>query len=286
MNELYEKIRETLSKLRNNEITDIEFYEISNINCFENYIDTYSNNNIINILAGTISSALPVNASIFEFYLSKGLDPNLVDTSKGRTPILSCSYSYEIVQTLVKYGANLNHQDDGGNTFLMYGTNFRVFKYAVDNGYQLLTKNSNGKDIMYSLFDNRYNHDDESLKEQIKILEYLLFSGYFNVDEYNYNQMSVLQFATTFGDLPLDALELLVKYGANPNLETITETSFSLWSEERTILPKGTQTMDILKKQKETLELEYKKGLIYEDHYYQKGINYYDKALEILKSKT
>jgi len=284
MNELYEKIQETLSKLRHDEITDKEFYEISDINCFENYMDTYSNNNIINILAGTISSALPVNSSLFEFYLSKGLEPNLVDNSKGKTPIFSCSYSYEIVQTLVKYGANLNHQDDGGNTFLMYGTNFRVFKYAVDNGYQLLTKNSNGKDILYSLFDNRYNHGDEPLKEQIKILEYMLISKYFNVNEYNYNQLSILQFAMTYGDLPLEALELLVKYGASPNLETITETSFRLWSEERTILSKGTQTLDIIKKQKETLEFEHKQGLISEDYYYQKGINYYDKATDILKS--
>ena len=266
MNELYEKIQETLSKLRNDEITDIEFYEISNLNCFENFIDTKRNYNIINILAGTISSTLPVNSSVFEFYLSKGLEPNLVDNSKGRTPIFSCNYSYDILQILVKYGANLNHQDDGGNTFLMYGTNFKVFKYSVENGYQLLTKNSNDKDILYSLFDNRYNHGDEPLIEQIKILEYLLVGKYLNVNEYKYNQMSVLQFALTYGDLPLEALELLVKYGANPNLETITESSLRLWSEERTILPKGIQTIDILLKQKETLELEYKKGLIYEDY--------------------
>ncbi|MBE0393058.1 hypothetical protein [Flavobacterium sp. PL002] len=284
MKVLYEKIQETLLRLRKKEISDTEFYKISNINCFENYLDTTSNNNMINILAGTISSALPVNSTVFDFYLSKGLDPNLIDKSKGRTAIFDCKYSYEIIDILVKYGANLNLQDDGGNTFLMYGTNFKVFKFSVDNNYEILTKNINGKDILYSLFDNRYNHGDEALNEQFKILEFLLINEFFNLNEYNFNQMSVLQFAITYGDLPLDALELLVKYGANPKLETIKETSFRLWSEEQTILPKGTQTIDILKKQKETLNLEYRNGLISEDHYYHKGLKYFDKAIQILES--
>jgi hypothetical protein len=136
---------------------------------------------------------------------------------------------------------------------------------------------------LHSLFHHRYK-DREGRGEQIKILTFILDKHIFNLNDYNKDGLSIIQFAVTLGDLPIEALELLIKYGADPYLKTITETSFKLWSEEYTILPAGISTIDIFRKKKMTLISEYEKGLVSEELYYNQGMEYFEKAIRILES--
>lgn len=284
MQELSEIVSKTVRELQNGKISKEEFILISNQHQFEKYHNTRLNKNIINIVAGTLTSLSPLEKSIFEFYLSKGISPDLSDDIKNRTALFSCSYRDDIVRLLVEYGVNLNHTDLGGNTFMMYGTNFKVFNFAVQNGYDLSIVNNNGGNILTSLFKNRYNSALEIL-EQIQILSFIIDEHIFDLNSYNERGLSVIQLAITLGNLPLKALELLLKYGADPHLKTITETSFRLWSDEDTVLPIGISTLDIFKKQKETLISENKQGLVADGDYFKEGLDYFEKAIRILESK-
>lgn len=133
---------------------------------------------------------------------------------------------------------------------------------------------------MHSLFNNRYNQDN--LNEQIKILQFLLDKKLFDLNDYSIDNLSIIQLAITLGDLPLKILRLLLAYGADPNLITITETLFQSWSKEFNFLPKGIKTIDIFKSQNQILISNYGKGLIPKDLYYKQGIDFYENVIKLL----
>jgi len=133
---------------------------------------------------------------------------------------------------------------------------------------------------VHSLFNNRYNQDN--LNEQIKILQFLLDKKLFDLNDYSIDNLSIIQLAITLGDLPLKILRLLLAYGADPNLITITETLFQSWSKEFNTLPKGIKTIDIFKSQNQILISNYGKGLIPKDLYYKQGIDFYENVIKLL----
>jgi ankyrin repeat protein len=221
---------------------------------------------------------------VLEFYLKKGLDPNLYDSWKKYTPLFSCKYDFEVVKLLLENGANPNHLDTFGYTFLMYGTNIEVLKLAVEFSYDLTLENENGNALLHSLFNNNYNINEQHLNEQTKILNYLLENNIIDLNKFNEKNLTILQYAGIYGDLTIETLKLLINHGANPNLETKRENWFRLWDDEPTILPIGMTLKDVFEKKKEILISQNQRGLVSEEIYFEKGMRYFQNILDVLKN--
>lgn len=274
-------IIELLLKNRNGEIKEKVFIDKIEELKLDSYYNSSTNENIINIITATFSSGLPASSSLLEYYLAKGIKPDLSNKWKNRTPLFYCNYDLSKVKLLLKYGANINHLDDGGSTFIMYGTTFDVFDLAIQNGYNTDFINSAGYNLLFTLFAHKYNYGKESEKERIKILKYLLENPIFNVNDF-IEEKNILQFAFTSGEISFEALQLLIDYGADPKIKTRKELSFQLWSDD-VELEIGLDIIDILEFQLKTLIEENNNGYISEEQYFEKGQNYFTEALKIVK---
>ncbi len=285
MENLEQKINETIRAFQSNKLSKNDFFDISNNYCFEIFFDEKENVNIINKIANTLSSSTPLDLQFFEFYLKKGISANYEDCRHKRTPVFQAKKNIEIVKILHNYGANINHIDKMGSTFILYETTFDVVKYVFDNNINIFTENEEGINILYSLFNQNYNYGDVPLNERKRILLFLLDQKIFNLNDYNSKKQTLLQFALMRSDLGIEELKILLKYGANPDMETIVEYPFRLWSKETTVLPKGLKFIDLLTAEKKTLVEEYNKGLIHDKYYFDKGLNYYNAAIELINKK-
>lgn len=81
-----------------------------------------------------IEAIVEENDELVEFFLERGQDVNLTD-NYGETALTVSAMRGEAfyVYQLLKWGANINHQNDLGLTALHYATNdFGVFKLLLD----------------------------------------------------------------------------------------------------------------------------------------------------------
>ena len=100
---------------------------------------------------------------VAEFLLDRGAKVNAENIS-GKTPIFYCNFSYsvELLNLLVKYGADINHTDKYNNTLLhddYLNCNTETYedflKVIISLGFNINSKNNAGYTPMY-LCKNKY----------------------------------------------------------------------------------------------------------------------------------
>lgn len=89
---------------------------------------------------------------VITMILEKGAEVNATNIS-GKTPIFYCNFSYsvELLNLLIKYGADINARDKYGNTLLhddyinCFEERFEEFlKALLDFGFDINSRNANG----------------------------------------------------------------------------------------------------------------------------------------------
>lgn len=89
---------------------------------------------------------------VITMLLEKGADPNATNLS-GKTPVFYCNFNYsvELLNLLVRYGADINIRDKYNNTLLhddyinCFDEHFEDFlKALIDMGFDINSKNSQG----------------------------------------------------------------------------------------------------------------------------------------------
>ena len=110
-----------------------------------------------------ICARIKPKIDVVELLLDKGTKVNAENIS-GKTPIFYCNFSYsvELLNLLVKYGADINHTDKYNNTFLhddYVDCNTETFedflKVLISLGFNINSKNNVGHTPLY-LCKNKY----------------------------------------------------------------------------------------------------------------------------------
>jgi ankyrin repeat protein len=197
--------------------------------------------------------------NIVSVLLQKGADLNSRENKNGFNAILlaACHGHLNTVKLLLLKGAKINDRSKHGNTPLMgaamYGKNVKLVKYLIENRAEVNDKNDDGKTpLFYAVFLGSRNIDIVNLllgsgadinvtdkdgntvliaastiisEQSIGIIDLLLKSG-INVNAQNntgktalFQCVSVFPFGAPFS---IQAMETLLKYGANPNIEDLT----------------------------------------------------------------
>lgn len=161
-------------------------------------------------------------------YLNYGLDINNVDNN-GNTiliKIFTNKYKYmEIFEWLVNNGADINIQNDLGNSMIFLFYNFptiyftEIIKLLINNKYNINIKNKNGDTpLIYmtkNFYDNNYN------KNKIEIL---IKSGA-NINIQNNNGMTALMeyvylmCMNNYYTIDMNMIKLFIDNGADPNIK-------------------------------------------------------------------
>ena len=86
----------------------------------------------------------------FIFYIDGKIEPDTVNNEEMSVFMLAVDESYEesCLQILIDSGAQINHQDNDGNTALHYalmGENFELAKFLVGKGADKTIKNNDGE---------------------------------------------------------------------------------------------------------------------------------------------
>ncbi|MDP4145517.1 MAG: ankyrin repeat domain-containing protein [Bacillota bacterium] len=160
MSEIKEYFNETTNL--NSNLEDMLFYAINN--CGNNYFQTIeflvNKGADINIHHGRFSETplhrlcarVRPNIDVITMILDKGANVNSVNIS-GKTPVFYCNFSFsiELLNLLVKYGADINARDKYNNTLLhddyidLSDHNFEEFlKALISLGFDINSKNSYG----------------------------------------------------------------------------------------------------------------------------------------------
>ena len=90
---------------------------------------------------------------VIAFFLEKGLDPNLQSFWCGEGSLLSLACSYnkiDIVDLLLEYGANVNHQDIAGRTpafHAMRAPDVRILDRLIVHGANLYRRDKDGNNL-------------------------------------------------------------------------------------------------------------------------------------------
>ena len=110
-----------------------------------------------------ICARIKPKIDVVELLLDKGTKVNAENIS-GKTPIFYCNFSYsvELLNLLVKYGADINHTDKYNNTLLhddYVDCNTETFedflKVLISLGFNINSKNNVGHTPLY-LCKNKY----------------------------------------------------------------------------------------------------------------------------------
>lgn len=124
------------------------------------------------------------------FLLSHGADVN-IQNDDGETPLLKLGrYDYQILNELIKYGADVNIQDNEGDTALMNimksksRNNFEIISFLFNNGANLNLVNNEGKTVLNYAYEV-YEQDKKSVIKEEE-LKNRLERKYKFYDEKNY----------------------------------------------------------------------------------------------------
>ena len=110
-----------------------------------------------------ICARMKPKIEVIQLLLDRGADVN-AENIAGKTPVFYCNFSYsvELLNLLVKYGADVNHTDKYKNTilhddYLNYTTeSFEEFlKLLISFGFDINSKNNLGHTPLY-LCKNKY----------------------------------------------------------------------------------------------------------------------------------
>lgn len=200
------------------------------------------------------------NFQIMDVLLNQGADINCNNcNSKGQTPLMfamehpkSGSTVSESVRYLVEKGANLNTQDNGGSTAIMYGKGFSPYwshayqvLYLIENGAKTTVKDGAGNNILHHAYSVGYSaitsgalapYGEDGYTEvlkQVKAVTRTSIEHGLNVNQQNLIGETPLHLAAA---KCLNAgVELLLSLGANPSIRTKAgDTALSLATERAT----------------------------------------------------
>lgn len=181
--------------------------------------------------------------------LKRGESCNNVNKPYGRTAIFSdTNGSY--LEILVEFGADINHQDSGGNTLLHYAVFMTpdAIAKALALGADPNIENNYGENSLYAL---------HGLPEMLE----LLIAHTKNIDQFSSRDgMTALQMAV-YSNIP-DSVSLLLKAGADKHLKTAQ--TFNCEVTGNTI-PENSTNLDILAQNEARLKEEYSGELSEDD---------------------
>ncbi len=124
-----------------------------------NEVDEQGNTPLMHIFP-THNSRGDINMSeICELLLSKGANPNIANNF-GRTPIMTTTRWVDSVKSLLDFGAEINTQDNDGNTalhFTLYKGSENVARLLLSKGASAYIKNNNGQTPLDIATEKGYN---------------------------------------------------------------------------------------------------------------------------------
>jgi len=146
---------------------------------------------------------------IIELLIDSGADINKKDSKYGETAIMwamrNKKFGKEVVELLIKNGANLYERSSDGGTVLMYAVLYEqieIIKLLINIGVDLNEKDYYGSTaLMKAVHNNRY----------IDIVELLIKKGA-DVNQKDNNGMTALMWAAKYNSVEI--VELLLKNGA------------------------------------------------------------------------
>lgn len=240
---------------------------------------------------------------ILKFLVNKGADVNIIFEDSYPnvyfnkfTPIFLTTNNPEAMKFLIDNGAKVDLKDLNKNTilhYLAYNSDFNLecLKMLLESNININAKNSMGLTMLHYISNSRLKNKSEVMKLLIKKGADVNAEGYrFKEDVLNYS----------IGALDLEAIETLLKNGANPNTYN---TRFEGWTSLHSVISNmypysdndfGMQVVKLLLKyganinaltttKKETpLDMLYEKALMEQDIYYGKDIKEFEN-LEIVK---
>ena len=142
---IYEELKPPLFYCKTREIAEVLLLAGAEINY---QTPVKYNNSIITIRSGgdTALHFQLKNPEIVEFLLKNGANPNYADCD-GRTPIFYTA-SPEIIDLLIRYKANINYTDHNGRTPL-FSSNINKIKKLISNGAKLNVCDKNGNTLCH-----------------------------------------------------------------------------------------------------------------------------------------
>ena len=142
---IYEELKPPLFYCKTREIAEVLLLAGAEINY---QTPVKYNNSIITIRSGgdTALHFQLKNPEIVEFLLKNGANPNYADCD-GRTPIFYTA-SPEIIDLLIRYKANINYTDHNGRTPL-FSSNIDKIKKLISNGAKLNVCDKNGNTLCH-----------------------------------------------------------------------------------------------------------------------------------------
>ena len=142
---IYEELKPPLFYCKTREIAEVLLLAGAEINY---RTPVKYNNSIITIRSGgdTALHFQLKNPEIVEFLLKNGANPNYADCD-GRTPIFYTA-SPKIIDLLIRYKANINYTDHNGRTPL-FSSNINKIKKLISNGAKLNVCDKNGNTLCH-----------------------------------------------------------------------------------------------------------------------------------------
>lgn len=195
------------------------------------------------------------NFHAVKFLVEGGADMEIHEKENGNTALMAAiSLGYtEITDYLIAKGADIHAVNTNGDNIIHFGAihgNLAVVKYACEHGCDINQKNKVGNCAILFAAGNNYQDIVEYLLEQNveidvidsekmpllhiciyhnhnKILNLILYKNRKTIDKYYRDFDTALLFAT--GSNKFNSVFVLLKYGANPNLNDCLNHSPLFW---------------------------------------------------------
>ncbi|WP_177764421.1 ankyrin repeat domain-containing protein [Flavobacterium sp. I3-2] len=174
-----------------------------------------------------------VPVEITELVLKKGGNPNIANSRYGRNPSFYAN-SLETHQVLVKYGADINYQDESGWTAAQMNMSINeLLLFYIEEGLNIELKDIAGRTM---LFETIFNRDEKNFN-------FLLEKGA-NIDSVDNFGLSPLFYAIIGNNENI--LFTLLKNNASNKILTIKDYDIGI-AETPLILPKESSVFDLTK---------------------------------------
>ncbi len=124
-----------------------------------NELDEKGNTPLMHIFPSHNSRSDINMSEICELLLIKGANPNIAN-DEGRTPIMTTTRWADSVKSLIDFGAEVNTQDNDGNTalhFTLYRGSENVARLLLAKGASAYIKNNNGQTPLDIATQKGYN---------------------------------------------------------------------------------------------------------------------------------
>ena len=211
-----------INSLNNNGQTALilacEYIYMIDENIFQNLIDTHTNLNIQDLDGNTALMSLAEGScwctsknisykilNIIKLLLHNGINVNMENYKKETALFKCCRYfddkngKCHIIKELLKYNANINHQDNHNRSVLIFsisGDSRRLTKLLIDYGINKYLKDRNNITVLHHAIN----------KNKEWAIKLLLNS--FRNDFY----MFILSYNKSVGKLPKDMLKVIWEY--------------------------------------------------------------------------